>query len=71
MQQVIDVVKKVVAEGGCELVVENGERRAGDPAVLVADVTFAKKELGWQPQYGDLEIIVCHAWSWEKQQANL
>jgi UDP-glucose 4-epimerase len=71
VQQVIDVVKKVVAEDDCELVVENGERRAGDPAVLVADANFAKKELGWQPQYSDLETIVRHAWSWEKQQANL
>ncbi|MPQ75474.1 UDP-glucose 4-epimerase GalE [Hydrogenovibrio sp. JE_KL2] len=71
VQQVIDVVKKVVAEDGCELVVEDGERRAGDPAVLVADAALAKKELNWEPQYGDLETIVRHAWAWEKQRANL
>ena len=71
VQQMIDVVKKVVAEDGCELIVENGDRRAGDPAVLVADAALAKKELSWEPQYGDLEIIVRHAWAWEKQQANL
>ncbi|WP_024850595.1 UDP-glucose 4-epimerase GalE [Hydrogenovibrio kuenenii] len=66
VQQVIDVVKKVVAEDGCNLVVEEGERRAGDPAVLVADSSLARQTLGWQPKYGDLETIVRHAWAWEK-----
>ncbi len=66
VQQVIDVVKKVVLEDGCSLLVEDGERREGDPAVLVADATLAKDELGWQPKYADLELIIRHAWAWEK-----
>jgi UDP-glucose 4-epimerase len=47
---------------------KNGERRPGDPAVLVADAALAKTQLGWQPQYADLEAIVRHVWAWEKKQ---
>ena len=63
VQQVIDVCLKVT---GREISVIEGERRAGDPAVLVADSSLARSELGWQPQYGALESIVSHAWAWEK-----
>jgi UDP-glucose 4-epimerase len=66
VQQVIDVVQQVVSEDCCSLVVENGERRAGDPAVLVADATLARKVLSWKPEYEGLEVIIRHAWAWEK-----
>jgi len=46
-----------------------GERREGDPAVLVADSSLARSELGWQPRFGDLESIVEHAWQWEESRA--
>ena len=35
------------------------------PAVLVASTKRAKKELGWEPQYSDLEMIVRSAWEWK------
>ncbi len=41
-------------------------RRPGDPAILVADASLAKKVLGWQPQYTDLTQIIAHAWAWEQ-----
>lgn len=41
-------------------------RRAGDPASLVADAALAKKVLGWQPKYTDLNQIIQHAWAWEQ-----
>lgn len=68
VQQVIDVVNKVVTEDSCTLTIKDGERRAGDPAVLVADATQAKTKLGWHPVFADLETIVRHAWAWEKKQ---
>ncbi|SHJ97228.1 UDP-glucose 4-epimerase GalE [Halomonas caseinilytica] len=71
VQQVIDVVKSVVARDGCSLEVEEGDRRPGDPAVLVADATQAKEELGWRPAFADLEKIVTHAWQWEKHLASM
>ncbi len=71
VQEVIDVVSKVVSEDSCQLIVEDGERRFGDPAVLVADATKAKQTLGWKPDYAELETIVHHAWGWEKKLTGL
>ncbi len=71
VQQVIDVVRQVVAKDDCSLTVEEGARRAGDPAVLVADSKKATKELNWRPTYNNLETIIEHAWAWEKQTAKL
>ncbi|GKT11802.1 MAG: UDP-glucose 4-epimerase [Thiomicrorhabdus sp.] len=65
VQQVIDVVEKVVSADGYSLTIKDGERRVGDPAVLVADATLAKKALNWLPEFGDLEMIIGHAWRWE------
>lgn len=67
VQQVIDTAINVVAADDCSLTVEEGTRRAGDPAVLVADAARAKTELGWQPKYTDLNTIIHHAWQWEKR----
>jgi len=41
-------------------------RRAGDPAVLVADADEARSVLQWTPQTTDLGEIVESAWRWEK-----
>ena len=71
VQQVIDVVQSVVSKDKYSVTVEDGERRAGDPATLVADAAKAKFELNWQPKYDDLEVIVSHAWGWEKKLANI
>ncbi|MCX5922809.1 MAG: UDP-glucose 4-epimerase GalE [Candidatus Dependentiae bacterium] len=38
------------------------QRRAGDPAVLVADPSHALNSLGWKAQYSDLTYIVRTAW---------
>ena len=62
VKQVIDVVKKV---SGKNFKVTIEPRREGDPAVLVADATLAKKELNWQPKFAELEDIVNTAWDWE------
>ncbi|WP_373018215.1 UDP-glucose 4-epimerase GalE [Thiomicrorhabdus sp.] len=67
VQQVIDVVKAVVAVDGKTVTVKEGARREGDPAVLVADSGLAMQSLGWKPQFPDLETIVEHAWQWEKK----
>lgn len=45
--------------------VEYAERRAGDPAKLFADNRKAKKILGWNPQYLNIENIIQTAWNWE------
>ncbi|MDP5292263.1 UDP-glucose 4-epimerase GalE [Oceanimonas sp. CHS3-5] len=70
VQQIIDAAIKVVAEQGYKLKVEEAERRAGDPAVLVADATRAQSELGWQPKFDSIDTIIRHAWQWELKQAS-
>jgi len=44
---------------------ENSMRRAGDPAVLVADITKAQSELGWAPSHS-LEEMVRDSWESQK-----
>jgi UDP-glucose 4-epimerase len=61
VRQVIDTVRKV---SGRDLKVTEVARRPGDPAVLTADATKARKELGWRPRYPDLAAIVESAWTW-------
>lgn len=62
VREVIDSVKCVT---GKSFRVVEALRRAGDPVKLVADSNLAKKELGWQPQYADIDKIVADAWRWE------
>ena len=62
VQQVIDATKRV---SGKDFTVIHAERRAGDPAVLVADSKLARKDLGWAPKFDQLETIIETAWRWE------
>lgn len=62
VQEVLATVEKVT---GKKVPIRNADRRAGDPAVLVADSARAREQLGWQPRYPDLETIVRDAWNWE------
>jgi UDP-glucose 4-epimerase len=41
-------------------------RRPGDAAVLVADNTRLKHELGWEPKFDDLQKIIETAWRWHE-----
>lgn len=62
-----EVIKAAREVTGHAIPVVEGERRAGDPAVLVADATLAKKELNWNPRYTDLKTIVQHAWNFKRR----
>ncbi len=44
------------------------DRRAGDPAVLVAGSEKIKTELGWRPRYETLETIIQTAWNWHRKE---
>ena len=61
VKEVIDTARRVT---GREISTNIGPRRAGDPPVLVASSDRIKNELGWQPQFQDLELIVDSAWRW-------
>ncbi len=63
-------VREVIAS--CERVsgkpvkAKHAPRRAGDPPRLVATAELAKADLGWSPQYTELDAIVETAWRWER-----
>lgn len=61
--EVIDATRKVT---GHAIPVELGDRRAGDPATLVASSEKAKRVLGWKPAHADIEEIIASAWNWHK-----
>lgn len=61
VREVIETVREVT---GKDIRFRIAPRRAGDPPKLVASSEKIKSELGWQPQYQDLRIIVESAWRW-------
>jgi UDP-glucose 4-epimerase len=62
--EVVEVARKVTGKGIPYKVVP---RRDGDTAVMVANYELARKELGWQPRYPELEAIIVSAWQWMKK----
>lgn len=65
VRDVIDTARRVT---GKKIPVRMGPRRAGDPAVLIASSDKIKSELGWQPQFQDLGVIIESAWKWMADQ---
>lgn len=63
VKEVIDVARRV---SNHPIPVRMDERRAGDPAILIASSEKAKSILGWKPQYQDLGTIIGTAWNWHK-----
>lgn len=62
--EIIRTAEKIIGE---KIKFEITDRRAGDPAVLVADNKKAKQVLGWQPEF-NLEKIISTAWNWHSNQ---
>lgn len=60
IKKVIETVKKVTKKDFCVI---EGERREGDPAILVASNSKARKELNWSPMK-TLEDIVRSSYNW-------
>jgi UDP-glucose 4-epimerase len=54
----------VAKVSGCRVPVLEQPRRAGDPAILVAQADKANSLLGWSPKYTCLDEIVSTAWEW-------
>ena len=66
----LEVVKTLETVTGEKIPYEFAARRLGDPSVIVASSDLAKQELGWNPQYSNLEQIVDSAWKWHKTHHN-
>ena len=67
VKQVIDVARKVTNFDIPEVI---GDRREGDPAILIASSQKAKDILGWKPEHDSLEEIISSAWKWHKSHPN-
>ncbi len=61
VREVIDSARRVT---GRPIEVRETSRREGDAAVLVATSAKIRSELGWTPQYRDLDSIMASAWQW-------
>jgi UDP-glucose-4-epimerase GalE len=64
VRAIIDAVEKVT---GRRVPYTAAARRAGDPAVLFASSQRIRRELGWAPQFEDVETIVATAWRWRER----
>jgi UDP-glucose 4-epimerase len=62
-RQVIEMVRQVT---GRDIPVIQMDRRAGDPARLVANSERIRRELNWVPRHPDLRDIVETAWAWRE-----
>jgi UDP-glucose 4-epimerase len=61
---VLDIINTAREVTGIKLDIHYGDKRAGDPPMLVADSSKIRKELAWSPQYEDPKLIISHAWQW-------
>ncbi|HLB93920.1 MAG TPA: UDP-glucose 4-epimerase GalE [Candidatus Babeliales bacterium] len=60
---VLQIVQAVERVTGVSLKVELVDRRAGDPAVLVADASRARDILKWAPQILELDFMLKSVWA--------
>ena len=61
---VLELIEAAKHVTGRDIPVVLSERRPGDPAILVGSSEKAKRVLGWEPMYGDIDTIIRHAWNW-------
>src|SRR6185295_14256281 len=67
VNQVLETAREVT---GQNIPARVAPRRAGDPAVLIASSEKIKSELGWQPEFQDLRVIIESAWRWTQAHPN-
>lgn len=64
---VAEVVRAAGEVTGIDFKAVPCDRRAGDAPELVADSRLIQAELGWKPQFNDINYIIKTAWEWEKK----
>lgn len=64
VKEVIQSVKEITCK---DFAVDKTPRRAGDPALLIADNAKIINKMQWIPRYNDINIICKSAYQWEKQ----
>jgi UDP-glucose 4-epimerase len=66
VREVIDAAREIT---GHPIPARAAARRAGDPAILIADSSRIRNELGWKPRYERLDDIIRTAWNWHRKEA--
>lgn len=66
---VLDVIKAFSKACGHDVPYEIKPRRAGDIATCYADASLAKKELGWEAEYG-IDEMCADSWKWQSMNPN-
>lgn len=64
VKQVLDAIARVT---GQTIPPVAGDRRPGDPAILVADAARARAALGFDPVASEIGTIVRSAWAWHRR----
>ncbi len=64
---VLEVIEVAGQVCGRKISFRLGERRPGDPAMLVASSALARKVLGWEPRCPNLKEIIASAWDWHQK----
>ncbi len=67
VQEIVDATERVT---GRKVNAVPAPRRPGDPGRLVASCDRIKAELGWNPQYPDIDTIILHAYKWREANPN-
>ena len=67
VKEMIEAAKEAT---GKEIKVVLGDRRAGDPAQLIASSEKANKILGWTPKFRDVKDIIKDAWAFHTAHPN-
>ncbi len=67
VKEMIDAAKEVTQK---DIKVVIGERRAGDPAQLIASSDKARNILGWTPKFTNVKDIIRDAWIWHESNPN-
>lgn len=63
IREAVEAAEKVI---GVKINAKVGPRRPGDPGRLTASCEKIKAELGWSPEFPDIETIIRHAYEWRK-----
>ena len=66
---VLDVIKAFSKACGHDVPYVIKERRPGDIAICYSDASLAKKELGWEAQYG-IDEMCADSWKWQSMNPN-
>jgi UDP-glucose 4-epimerase len=67
VREVIEACRKIT---GHKIPVVEKQRRAGDPARLIAASDKIQRELNWRPKFQNIDAIIESAWGWHQKFPN-